>query len=108
MVGGRLQIEILRYCRERWKIKKRRHHALFDAPAAHPGHRANSWNKDVMKALLLAAAAVVLLGCGSDKSVTVGDPGEKGVIRHDIDQAKDVAHGASEQIKQGDKDAYGG
>ena len=61
-----------------------------------------------MKALLLALIALALVGCGSDKTVAVGDPGQKGVVRHDIDQSKDIAHGVSEQTRQGEKDISGG
>ena len=62
-----------------------------------------------MKALLLlAATALALIGCGKSETVTIGTPGEKGIIRRDIDTSKDTAAGMSEKIKQGNKDAFGG
>ena len=62
-----------------------------------------------MKALILILAALILVGCGKkDTAVTVGEPGQKGVIRHDIDQSKEIANGTSDKIKQGEKDVYGG
>ncbi len=61
-----------------------------------------------MRIPLLLLIAAALLGCGGDKTVNVGKAGEKGVIRTDIDQSKGIAHGASDQIKQGEKDVYGG
>ena len=61
-----------------------------------------------MKALiLLAATALVLSGCGKSETVTIGEPGEKGIIRRDIDTSKGTAAAASEKIKQGDKEAFG-
>lgn len=61
-----------------------------------------------MKGLLLALAALALAGCGKDTTVAVGEEGKKGVIRHDIDQSKDIAAGTSDKINQGEKDVYGG
>ena len=57
--------------------------------------------------LLLALAALVLAGCGSDTTVQVGEPGKKGVVRGDIDRAKDVANQAGSRVQQGNKDMSG-
>lgn len=61
-----------------------------------------------MRVLLLAIAAIALAGCGKATTVAVGEEGKKGVIRHDIDQSRDIAAGTSDKIKQGEKDVYGG
>ncbi len=63
--------------------------------------------------LLLGAALAALClasGCKSSASqtVTVGEPGQKGVIRRDIDLAHTNADGASAKIRSGEKDVYGG
>lgn len=60
----------------------------------------------VITAILTVACS--LTSCGSSKTVTIGEPGEKGVYRRQIDKANDVAGQASEKIKSGEKDVYGG
>ena len=57
------------------------------------------------KSMIVAAA---LAGCAHDSTVTVGPPGQKGVIRSSIDRSRDVAKEASDRIQQGNKDAVGG
>ena len=47
-------------------------------------------------------------GCGKDETVTVGNPGEAGLIKETIDEAKDVGAKASEYKKSGEQDVYGG
>ena len=60
-----------------------------------------------MKALiLLAATALALTGCGKSEVVTIGEPGEKGTYRREIDKSKDIAGQASEKIKEGNKEAF--
>ena len=60
-----------------------------------------------MKLFLLAILVVSAIGCGKSETVTIGEPGEKGVYRREIDKSKDVAGQASEKIKEGDKEAFG-
>jgi len=48
------------------------------------------------------------IGCGKSETVTIGEPGEKGILRKDIDTSKDVAGKASDKIKEGNKEAFGG
>ncbi len=57
---------------------------------------------------IILAAMLILVGCGKDQTVTVGKPGEKGEYRHDIDKAKDTAATATDRIKSGEKEVYGG
>ncbi len=52
--------------------------------------------------------AVSCVGCGEGKTVTVGEGEGKGVYQRSIDKSRDVAAGASEKIKSGEKDVYGG
>lgn len=64
-----------------------------------------------MKAFALALlflVAFAAIGCGADKTVQVGEPGQKGVYRTNIDKASNVAGEATSRIKQGEKDVYGG
>ena len=68
--------------------------------------RPNSWNNLFMKLLLLLGAAVALIGCGKSEVVTIGEPGEKGTYRREIDKSKDIAGQASEKIKEGNKEAF--
>ena len=58
--------------------------------------------------LLFAFAALGLWACGKDETVRVGEPGEKGIYKNNIDTAKNIAGGASEKEKQGEKDLNGG
>jgi hypothetical protein len=58
--------------------------------------------------LLIVTLALILTGCGKSETVTIGEKGEKGILRRDIDTSKDTANGMSEKIKQGNKDAFGG
>jgi hypothetical protein len=60
-----------------------------------------------MKFAILGIIVLSAIGCGKSETVTIGEPGEKGVYRREIDKSKDVAGQASEKIKQGDKDAFG-
>lgn len=57
---------------------------------------------------LFLASLAALSGCGPDQKVTVGKPGEKGEYRRDIDRAKEISTKASQKIKQGESDVYGG
>ncbi len=50
----------------------------------------------------------VLLGCGKDQAVMVGNPSEKGIIKESIDEAKDVGAKATEREQSNEKDLYGG
>jgi len=60
-----------------------------------------------MKLTLLALAGILVAGCASESSVTVGDPGQKGVVRSDIDRAQSAAQTASAKVHEGDKDLAG-
>lgn len=60
-----------------------------------------------MKYVVLVLSLCLLASCGPSEKVTVGEPGEKGILQRDIDQSKDTAAQASEQVKQGNKEAFG-
>ena len=51
---------------------------------------------------------LALAGCGSDKKVTVGEPGAKGEYRQNIDKAKSVAGESTDRVRTGEKEVYGG
>jgi hypothetical protein len=53
--------------------------------------------------LLSVAAAIVLCGCG-ESNVTVGEPGQKGIVRTDIDHSRATAQAASDRVHQGEQD----
>ncbi len=58
-----------------------------------------------MKLILIALVGVVVTGCStSDSNVTVGEPGQKGIVATDIDQSKGVAQDATDRVQQGNKD----
>ncbi len=57
--------------------------------------------------ILFAGACLLLMGCGPSEKVTIGEPGEKGVLQRDIDQSKSTAAEASAKVKEGDKEAFG-
>lgn len=63
-----------------------------------------TWNKAYVKLLILGALAlIVAAGCSSgDTTVRVGEPGQKGVVRTDIDQSRGVAQQASQRVHEGD------
>jgi hypothetical protein len=56
-----------------------------------------------IKALIVVCLGVVV-GCGSDTTVHVGDTGQKGIVVRDIDQSKGIAGQASESVKQNQQD----
>ena len=60
-----------------------------------------------MKFVILGILALAAIGCGKSETVTIGEPGEKGVYQREIDKSKDVAGVASEKVKEGDKEAFG-
>lgn len=57
--------------------------------------------------ILFALGALSIGGCGTDKTVKVGEPGQKGVYKSDIDKAKAIGAEATTRIKQGERDVYG-
>lgn len=57
--------------------------------------------------MLLAVACLIVVGCGPSEKVTIGEPGEKGVLQRDIDQSKSTAAEATAKVKEGDKEAFG-
>ena len=61
-----------------------------------------------MKFAILGILILAAIGCGKSETVTIGEPGEKGILRKDIDTSKDVAGKASDKIKEGNKEAFGG
>ncbi len=60
-----------------------------------------------MKFVFLGIVVLAAIGCGKSETVTIGEPGEKGVYRREIDKSKDTADQASEKIREGDKEAFG-
>jgi hypothetical protein len=58
-----------------------------------------------MKTILIALVAIVVAGCSAgDSNVTVGEPGQKGIVRTDIDRSKSVAQDATDRVSEGNKD----
>ena len=66
-----------------------------------------SWNKGLMKIFVLGIFVIALIGCGKSETVTIGEPGEKGILQKDIDKSKDTAAAATEKVKEGNKEAFG-
>lgn len=71
-----------------------------------------SWNEIDMQAtffrLALLIAVIALAGCGKDEAVRVDNgSGKDGVLRRDIDTAKDVGAQATQYQKAGEDVAYG-
>jgi hypothetical protein len=60
-----------------------------------------------MKFVFLGLIVLAAIGCGKSETVTIGEPGEKGVYRREIDKSKSTADQASEKIREGDKEAFG-
>ena len=60
-----------------------------------------------MRWILLVLATTVVMGCGSSTTVTVGEPGQKGILRTSIDTSRDVAKDATEKVKQNESDLNG-
>jgi dihydroxyacetone kinase len=60
-----------------------------------------------MKLFLLAILVVTAIGCGKSETVTIGEPGEKGVYRREIDKSKDTADEATKKVKQDDEEGFG-
>lgn len=57
---------------------------------------------------LLLFVLLLSLGCGSGETVPVGEPGQSGVIERDVDKARSTADEASDRIRTGEKEVYGG
>ncbi len=55
--------------------------------------------------LLLFLPAI--MGCGSDKKVTVGEPGEDGTYKRSVDAANNVSNEENKRLSEGEKTAYG-
>jgi len=56
----------------------------------------------------LFAISTSVVGCGESKSVTIGEGEGKGVYQRSIDESRSVAGTATNRIKSGEKDVYGG
>ena len=61
-----------------------------------------------MKFAILGILVLAAIGCGKSETVTIGDPGEKGTYQRQIDTSKSTAAAASEKVKEGNKEAFGG
>jgi hypothetical protein len=55
-----------------------------------------------MRTLIAIAVLIAALGCGSSEQVHVGQEGEKGVVRSDIDRAKETAAKANAARSEAD------
>ena len=64
--------------------------------------------KSIWKWLPIAVAILAMIGCGKDQAVMVGNPGEKGLIKESLDEAKDIGAKANEREQSNEKDLYGG
>lgn len=58
-----------------------------------------------MKFILIALVVIFVAGCSTtDSNVTVGQPGQKGIVVTDIERSKSVAKDATDRVHEGDKD----
>ncbi len=58
--------------------------------------------------IIIAIAAIILIGCGETKAVHVGKPGEKGTYANSIHRSKDVAAEGTNFQKSNEKEVYDG
>lgn len=62
----------------------------------------------LLGSVLLFVVLLVAVGCGSPRTVQVGEPGQSGVIKRDVDKAQSTADEASDRIRRGEREVYGG
>jgi hypothetical protein len=56
-----------------------------------------------MRTVLGLVVLLALAGCGGDKTVTVGEPGERGVYVDSIQKARDVADKANIRVERNEQ-----